>query len=138
MPCRSDYLAPTAREEELQKAAQLLIYVLNERGLRKQITKNLTHAAGDSYCTIDFVPELCKQLKSMTVDEHERIVYNARSPSSRRLADWWERHQAADRVREQKEQEQVSLTAKKRSALQKLTPEERHILGLDATWLYLK
>jgi hypothetical protein len=35
----------------------------------------------------------------MTPEQENRIVYNGRDPMSRRLADWWERHEEIDRQR---------------------------------------
>lgn len=102
MPCRSDYLEPTQRERLLQETAQLYAYALYEAG--DSVPQRVTQAARDIYCREDFVSHLCDYLTRMPIDVRHRIVYNAHDPESRRLADWWERHQEADRVRQAQEQ----------------------------------
>ena len=122
MGCRSDYMEPNHRERLLQETAQLYGYVLVETGQR--VPGAVADATNNIYCRTDFVSHLCEQLTNMDVDTRHRIVYNAYDKRSRQLADWWERHQAADKARIQKEtqerQEKELLTA----ALQKLTREE--------------
>lgn len=103
MPCNSDYLNPTDREYELQRAAGLLIYVRNKLGIR--ITEKLRRAADDIYCRNDYVAALCGTLRKLSPEETETIVYDAHDPKSRDLANWWEEHQRADRVREKQELE---------------------------------
>lgn len=136
MPCNSEYLDPTHRERELRRAAQLAIYVLSE--LKKPVPGWVIEASKDIYCdNDDTVPYLCGLCKSLTVAEEAKIIYNAYSKTSRELADWWEEHLEADRRREQAEklrefaqQEEVKRKALAKSALGKLTKEERKALGI--------
>lgn len=94
MPCNSDYMAPNYKERELQETAQCLAYVYEARGETPPAV--VASAANNIYCTQDFVPELCAILRVMEPDEQERIIYNARDPKSRKLADWWDKHKVAD------------------------------------------
>lgn len=69
---------------------------------------------------------LRETLQNIDDAELDIIVYNARNPTARKLADWWE---------EQKEwQERVDYETQQRnlreSGLKKLTVAERHALGL--------
>lgn len=126
MPCDSSYLEPTHRERQLQQTAQLLVYVHGKLTLRS--SADLLAAAANQYCREDYVPELCAILNSLSPEELESIVYNARSKESRTLADWWERHQEADRKREAAERRDAERAALRASALAKLTPAERKAL----------
>lgn len=47
------------------------------------------------------------------------------------LRQWWYRHQAADAARLKAERENVQIAEAKRSALGKLTPDERALLGFN-------
>lgn len=129
MPCNSDYLDPTMMEEQLQRTAQLLVYVL--RQLDWPIGAELIREADNPYAEeVGQVERLCSTLSGLSKDDFERIVYNARSKTSRDLADWWEEHEAADREREEQERADTRREQARQSALAKLTPEEREALGL--------
>lgn len=121
MPCQSDYLAPTQRERLLQETAQLYAYVLIETNQR--VPGDVADAANDIYCRTDFVSHLCEQLTYMDSDTRHRVVYNAHDKKSRQLADWWERHQAADQQRIALEQA-ARETPTWQQALAKLTVDE--------------
>ena len=48
----------------------------------------------------NWYPEtLCAHLSTMSVEERDLLIYDARNQSSRRLADWWEEHEQMDRDR---------------------------------------
>lgn len=126
MPCKSDYMNPTTKEKELKETAQLLIYVNNQCGISSP--KELVIASQNDYCSDDYVPELCRMLKSMSEEGIERIVYNARDPQSRRLADWWEKHKAADEAREKLIQEEMKKARDLKNGLNKLTDDEREAI----------
>lgn len=96
MPCNSDYLEANEKEKTLKETAELLVYVLERMG--KTPDQDLVSAANDYYCNKDYVPDLCKEIKSLSEENFEAIVYDARCPKSRRLADWWERHERADKL----------------------------------------
>lgn len=46
------------------------------------------------------------------------------------VAVWWDAHQKADRAREERERAEARKNALRRSALGKLTAEERAVLGI--------
>ncbi len=129
MPCKSDYLEPTTREKELQRAAKLLIYIQEKLGMRSE--KWLKEQAKNIYAGNDLaVTQLCALLKKLDPKKRDAIVYNAHDKMARDLANWWEEHQKADteRIAEEKhEQEQEKL---REQALKKLTKAERRALGL--------
>jgi hypothetical protein len=97
----SDYLEPDKRERELQQTAKLLVYVYTQLG--KPCNSKLRAAAANIYCKTDYVATLCGVLTAFTPEQHNTITYNGRSAESRQLADWWDRHQEADRKRLAKE-----------------------------------
>lgn len=137
MPCRSDYMEPTQKESLLQETAQLLIYVRMNTKSGVKIDDKLKAAARDIYCRRDYVPELCAAMHELTEDQMDRIVYDGRNRDARRLADWWDEHQEADRKRLEADRKRLEEEARQRkqdelreSALAKLTPEEKHALGV--------
>ena len=129
MPCDSSYMEPTSREKQLQETAQLLVYV--RKALLMDVPFSLAEAANNCYGRVDFVPQLCKAIRTMSPSQQEQIIYNARSRMARRLADWWEAHQEADRKREALEAAEARKKLIRRRALAKLTAGEREALGYD-------
>lgn len=94
MPCNSDYLDPTTRERELQRAAKLLVFVLE--CLHEKPSAAIVEASKDQYCKVDYVAALCGWIRTLTKEQRDAIVYDGRNKTSRDLADWWEEHQEAD------------------------------------------
>ena len=132
MPCNSDYLEPTRREEELRRAARLYMYILQETN--KPIPHALKKAAQDIYCQDDYIPDLCKVLTELDSEALDKIVYNPKNRTSRDLADWWEDHQEADRLRIEKEKRLQETMKIHKRVLDKLSKEEIDALdelGLD-------
>ena len=99
MPCNSEYLNQNDREAELQKAAILYAWVLKKR--RRVVPKYVAAAAAEYYCKDDRpVIELCAFLTSMKAKDRDKLIYgNAKDRMARKLADWWEDHQEADKKR---------------------------------------
>lgn len=129
MPCNSDYLEPTSREAELQRAAGLLVFVTKSLGNKPDDW--MKKEAGNIYASDErSVTELCAALKAMSKEDLERIVYDAKNKTSRDLADWWETHQAADSAREAKEKAEAKAEADRNKAVAKLTSKEREVLGV--------
>ena len=77
MPCRSDYLEPNFREAQLQRTAQLYIYVLNKLGY-VSTDPGVEEASNSIYGRgTDCVPLLCEELKGLTESQLNEIVYNS-------------------------------------------------------------
>lgn len=105
MPCNSDYLNPTHREAQLQRAAKLLKYVYECLGL--EVPKHVKETAADIYAKDDrSVMKLCDIIHQMNEAQLNEIVYDGRNKNARDLADWWDEHKAADRRREEEEAHQ--------------------------------
>jgi hypothetical protein len=113
---------PTNKEIQLQRTARLLKFVNQQLDI--PVSQKLQEAAKNTWCRDDYVPVLCKTIRGMTEDQLNTIVYNGRDATSRDLADWWDEHEAADRRREAKEQEQARQQALAESAMQKISREE--------------
>jgi len=129
MPCDSSYLEQTERESELQRAANLYVYVLVEFG--KRVPLWVTRDADNCYLASDkALKALCKILTGMPVARRNKIIYKPKDSTARDLADWWEEHQIADIARESAEKELKTKKELIKSALAKLTPEERNALKL--------
>ena len=135
MPCNGDYLQPNEKETQIHLVCQLLVYVFDSLGISlPQNKEQLIRGCSKDPCgSIDFLDDyvklLCDTIKSFNDETLNRIVYNGRNPMARKLADWWDRHQEADRERLKAEEAQRQKIALIKSALVKLTPEERAALG---------
>jgi len=124
MACRYDEPEPTERERMLETTATLLLEVNKRLGI---ISPNPISP------TIKLVPQLCATLRKLQKNNPEgfdALVYNARDKFSRKLADWWEVHEAADAKRMVEEKAQAERDKLRKQALEKLTPEERAALGI--------
>lgn len=128
MGCRSDYMEPTRKERLLQETAQLYEYALIE--INVIVPGDVKAAAKDIYCRKDFVPQLCELLTGMNELQKQRIVYNAYNEMSRKLANWWEKHQEADRNRLAAEEQKRKREELIKSGLAKLSAAEQEALGL--------
>lgn len=131
MPCNSDYLAPNVREQELQRAAKLLVWVKTK--LHKVVPDYAKKAAADIYGNGGdrALKELCSTLKQMNKNKREDLIYgNARDPIARDLADWWETHQAADAAREQREAEEHDSMREEKIARIGMPAKSKKALGL--------
>lgn len=132
MPCNSEHMSQTNKERYYQETAQLFVYAIecyNQLTTivdRRLITKDLRKTANEYYATQDYTAELCGFLNKIHDDRFEQIVYNGRDKTARRLADWWDAHREADRIREMKEAEAKRTRVEK--ILDKLSDDEREEL----------
>lgn len=101
MGCNSEYMSQTTKERDLQNTAVLLVHVLQR--LDRTPEPWQTEAAKNSYCADErVVPALCALLAGLDAQTRDSLLYE-RTSIARKLADWWERHVAADRERQQRE-----------------------------------
>lgn len=133
MPCQSDYLEPEVREKESYMVCKHLVYMADKLGLQLEtrIKTASTNIYGDYLRLDEDTAKLCSLLKNLSAADMNRIVYDARNPSARNLADWWEQHQEADRKREAKEATMQQQEQLRKQAISKLTTEERKAIGLE-------
>lgn len=105
MPCRSDHMEPTHMEQYCQQTAQLYLYAMEKlfslgaRTWAPELIKQVTETAKHQYASNNYTAHLCALIGSFTTTEQDLVLYNARDPMSRKLADWWEEHQAVDAKR---------------------------------------
>ena len=141
MPCNGDYLNATEVEVESRRAANLIMYVAVESKMEtedffhkemdmKQVRES-TGYYGNSQAINPLVRTLCSIVKDFTEEEMTRIVYDGRNPQARDLADWWQRHQAADIMRVREEEAAKQRAKVKIRALSKLSKEEKDALDID-------
>jgi len=129
MGCRNDHMQQTAQEQATQHAAALLVYVHTK--LKTKCPEWVIRLANDYYAPGPRVfPALCKAVTGMSDKERAAIVYNSYDAMSRKLADWWEDHQAKDARRKIAEKDEAATKALRKAALAKLTPAEIKALGL--------
>ena len=111
MPCNSDYMQPTAFELKVIETAKLLSYVLSATnrevpGPIVELASGTRNRAIDKAIGDQVVAALCGEMDALTPLTREKLVYHTRTREARRLADWYEEHQAADREREGRERKQ--------------------------------
>jgi hypothetical protein len=132
MGCRSDYMEPTGYEEQIKDTVNHLVYLYSV--IEKPRTAALIKASKDIYFDTSegdrWVAELCSELRKLDAETFDKVVYNAKVPESRRLADWWEEHEAADNARISAELAKAAKKELRDVALAKLTEEERNSLDL--------
>ncbi len=130
MPCNCDYMEPNSREVNSKETCENLRYTL--RSLDLAIPQWITKAANDCYGNPDKLNEavvmLCKLCGEMTKLQQDTIIYDGRSEDARKLADWWQKHQTADKKRELEDKKRREKVELKISALSKLTKEEKAAL----------
>ena len=123
---------PSEHELESKLACRLLSYALPILG--QPIPEWVLEAAAQYYGAPQRLEEstvmLCSLCRSMDDAQKAHVIYDGRNAESRRLADWWDKHQEADAVRERRESYAASLGAAKATALAKLSEEEKSALGL--------
>lgn len=122
MPCISDWPKPTEQHQRNQRSAQMMLYVCQKQ--KRKISITLKQDADDEFCHTNYTVALCGLLKCMPDDERDALIYNARDPQARKLADWWEKHQKQDAVREKVEAEARRIDQLQASAENKLTDDE--------------
>lgn len=100
MGCRSDYMEPTERELESIRVCGLLKYVIESTKLQIPKIDRIKAVASSPYGNIasldDDTALLCELIRNFTKDEMNSIVYDGRNSNARKLAEWWDAHQAAD------------------------------------------
>lgn len=105
MPCRSDYLAPSEREEASRVFCQHVVYLFES--LKRRPPDWASKGADEYYGAPERVNDatvlLCETIRGLTPKQLESIVYDGRSPKARALADFWDKHEAADKRREAEE-----------------------------------
>ena len=133
MPCNSDHMKPQTHERESKLAAELIVYAGSKlhRDVPEWIAIAADHIYGAESKINSLTVMLCELCTRMTEDEKGEIIYNGRDKDARKLANWWEAHQEADRDREVDEAEELRIKKVKKKALAKLDDDEIEALGLD-------
>lgn len=102
MPCNSDHMNARPNEVLSRETAKLIVFVSSKLGGAAPAW--VAEAADEYYGAENRVDEivrmLCEIISGLTPERRDQIVYDGKDPTARQLADWWERHQAADRARE--------------------------------------
>ena len=130
MPCNSEYMEPSYDEMESQLVCELICFVYKEIG--KKIPAWVKEASASIYGESNRLTQaenmLYLTLTSFKKMERERIVYNAKSKTSRRLADWFEKHDEIVKDEEKNERRTHDQKKRAKSVLAKLRKEEVKII----------
>jgi hypothetical protein len=132
MPCRSDYMEQTNSEKRFQETAKLLVWAWSKY-FDHQIPERYRAAAENYYAgNVGQVEELCKLLREAKTRTprvfNDVLVYNARDPNSRKLATWWEEHEAEDQKRERAEAQAARDMTRFSELNENLSAEDLRIL----------
>lgn len=133
MPCNCDYLEPNRAESESKRAAELIYFVLHSLGKETPtwIKKASKEVYGNQHKLNELVVMLCDLCTNLTNKQKDVIIYNGRNQTSRDLADWWDEHQKADRIRIKQEKALAKKKQLIKNAKSKLSPEEREALNIN-------
>jgi hypothetical protein len=131
-PCRSDYMDPNFEEANRKKISEFIVFVDSKLGVKTpiHIKKAANHTYGEGVVLNEVTEALCGRLSSLTEAQASEIIYNGKNKTSRKLADWWDEHVAADKARLKRELKAKKDKATRAEAISKLTEHERKVLGL--------
>jgi hypothetical protein len=121
-------MEPHGAEVESKAVAEHLMY-LNEKAHIK-VSDEVEAAADNYYGNKEMLHEFTMQLCSACHKVSDDIIYNGRDPKARKLADWWDNHQAGEARREKEDKEIAKKKKLRKQALKKLTKEERDALNI--------
>ncbi len=115
-------------EENAKEAAYLLIYVCRQTG---KPTKSWMQDSYDRPSHKDPRPviELCAMLRSMDSDARTALLNRPNSPKAQRLRLWWQKHEAEDNARIEKEKKERQKAIIRRGVVERMTDEEREAFG---------
>lgn len=105
MPCDSGYLAANKYEIESKRCAEGIVHVLSSLSMPcpQWIVDASNNYYGEARRLNEMVIILCDVCTKMTEEQKNIIIYNGKNSKSRKLADWWDEHQKADKERIEKE-----------------------------------
>lgn len=129
MPCTSNYQDPTHEETNRIEIANHLIYAQECIGHvpSPKLREIANHVYGEGdFTTDELTQQLCKLLGMFSETQLNKIVYDGKKAKARKLADWWEKHQEADRKREEEEAEQTLKNAYKYEL--DLTQQDKNVM----------
>lgn len=136
MPCNCDYMNPTQKEKDSREVCQYLVYVCEQLNIECEkyvdIVTASVHIYGNTDLLLFATQKLCELCSNMTEKQKDSIIYDGKNAGARKLADWWDEHQAADAARLKKEAKEKLKKATAKKALSKLTKEEKDALGLSS------
>ncbi len=132
MPCRCDMAEPNDREQESKKVSKLICYLFPL--VNQLVPPHTIIASKDMYGDAKHLDKdtklLCDTIHNLTKEQQDRYVYDGRNANARKLADWWDRHQKADKEREKVERTAGEILRLRKQALAKLTKVEKDALDL--------
>ena len=89
---------PSNKELRLRRNCQLYVYLLVSQG--KEIPEAIQECANsyDYDFLVDCVAQLSAEIEGLDSDTFDKIMNNKESNEARELANWWEMHQAANKL----------------------------------------
>ncbi len=131
MPCKSDYMVPSGKEQKLQLTAQLYCWL--QEILQKPVPAWAQKAAADTYGrgADKLVSKLCGEMKRLkgVIPPHSGSLGDIMREGQ--LKAWWAEHQLADKKRAREARAARKAAKLKAAGLAKLSPDEQRALGLS-------
>lgn len=119
MPCNCDHLEPTYRELEMSKVACLMDELDGKAIDQWHWRGNHPRVYNKDVDANAMTAKLCSRLQKVDVSDY-----------SLEMQMWWRDHKAADKKRAEEAVAKAETEEQRRSAIEKLTPHERALLGL--------
>lgn len=85
--------------------------------------------------TKDCTQALCALIKGMTEEELNKFVYDGRSPTARRLANWWDDHQEKDAANKLAQMRVIIENIKKDIRREVISQIDRAMAGMNEVGL---
>lgn len=128
MSCDCSHMESTRFEAESRKVAKFLVWVFEHLGepLPEWVILAANHVYGNSESVDALTAMLCAACERL----HDDVIYDGCNRTARQLADWWDDHKEADRIKEEAQQAIAKRAELRKSARSKLTSEERKVIGL--------
>ena len=136
MPCDSSQMAPTQREENSRKMAQMYVYLATRLGSAPP--QWIENAANDYYGNPGAVDQLARELCALCKRTPDEVLHKPLTQIGWDLKEWWHEHLKHDRRREEALEQAQRRRELQASALSKLTEEKAEALGYsrdsDLAW----
>jgi len=120
-------MEPNQHEAESKRVSKHIVYLSKQ--LKTVPPEYVVEAANSFYGNVSKVHELTALLCKLCQEASDEIIYNGKDPTARKLADWWDAHQAADKIKAKQAKAKKIQAEIRQTALDKLSEAERKALG---------
>ena len=139
MPCDCSHMEPNQHEREIIRVSKCYSTLAKRMGrevpswIKDGANGEISFKAKEGYWAYGHpsrIHEATAMLCALCAEAPEGLIYDGRDAAMRKVADWWDDHQEADKVKARKAKEDAAREVLAASALSKLTADERAAVGL--------